>query len=57
LVLLFTRHAFVLTWHSTGYIAEISIGTPSQTFKMLIDISYGDTWVPSTCVTLESHAG
>ncbi|WVQ85443.1 hypothetical protein IAT38_007608 [Cryptococcus sp. DSM 104549] len=39
---------YIIESNDIGYLCEIDIGTPAQTFLMLMDTGSADTWVPST---------
>ncbi|WVQ97163.1 hypothetical protein IAU59_004273 [Kwoniella sp. CBS 9459] len=39
---------YIIEANDIGYLCEIQIGTPAQTFLMLMDTGSADTWVPST---------
>ncbi|WVN90263.1 uncharacterized protein L203_105499 [Cryptococcus depauperatus CBS 7841] len=39
---------YIIESNDIGYLCEIQIGTPCQTFLMLMDTGSADTWVPST---------
>ncbi|OWT41054.1 endopeptidase [Cryptococcus neoformans Bt1] len=38
----------IIDSNDIGYLCEMQIGTPSQSFLMLMDTGSADTWVPST---------
>ncbi|WWC86133.1 uncharacterized protein L201_001004 [Kwoniella dendrophila CBS 6074] len=39
---------YIIEANDIGYLCEIQIGTPAQTFLLLMDTGSADTWVPST---------
>nr|XP_019049096.1 endopeptidase [Kwoniella bestiolae CBS 10118]OCF28026.1 endopeptidase [Kwoniella bestiolae CBS 10118] len=39
---------YIIEANDIGYLCEIQIGTPAQTFLMIMDTGSADTWVPST---------
>ncbi|WWC99551.1 hypothetical protein V866_006455 [Kwoniella sp. B9012] len=39
---------YIIEANDIGYLSEIQIGTPAQTFLMIMDTGSADTWVPST---------
>ncbi|KAK6905569.1 hypothetical protein I203_106399 [Kwoniella mangroviensis CBS 8507] len=38
---------YIIEANDIGYLSEIQIGTPAQTFLMIMDTGSADTWVPS----------
>nr|XP_018267070.1 endopeptidase [Kwoniella dejecticola CBS 10117]OBR89228.1 endopeptidase [Kwoniella dejecticola CBS 10117] len=45
---------YIIEANDIGYLCEIQIGTPAQTFLMLMDTGSADTWVPSTSCGLQN---
>nr|XP_019014861.1 endopeptidase [Kwoniella pini CBS 10737]OCF53642.1 endopeptidase [Kwoniella pini CBS 10737] len=45
---------YIIEANDIGYLCEIQIGTPAQTFLMLMDTGSADTWVPSTTCGLQA---
>ncbi|WVF70803.1 hypothetical protein IAT40_005597 [Kwoniella sp. CBS 6097] len=44
---------YIIEANDIGYLCEVQIGTPAQTFLLLMDTGSADTWVPSTACSPE----